>query len=165
MKIVIFRKKILVVLSVMVLIAFGANNIFAEEESTSTNQQDTEFKAGMVKLESILELHPDTQDLYTEYQNELSQLNTTTSDEGDDKETTVKKLKQKYISLLRNKIQGDLDQFTNSLDLDVLLIDNTIVNGNPDINPDNLSNITDLTQYLETYLSELNSTTTNSTEE
>lgn len=167
MKKVINRKKVLAILMTMVLMFVGTGYIHAEEGTTEENvsSMEVEYKVGMVKIESILELYPDTQDLYVMYQEELAQLETDVSAEenGEEEVAGLEELNQKYIVLLTDKIQDDLDQFTYNLGLDVLLIDNTIVSGDKDLNPEDFSEIIDVTQYLGTYLEESNSAT--STEE
>ncbi|MTI61389.1 MAG: hypothetical protein FH762_15665 [Firmicutes bacterium] len=143
-------KKILIVLMALVLMAIGANCIQAAEinNEESTNLQENEYKVGMVKLESILSLHPELEDLYIEYQEELAELTA----ENDSEIEAVEELKQKYIIQLIDRIQDDLEQFTSNLGLDSLVIDNTIVSGNLDLNLEELPNIQDVTGYLEEYL-------------
>ncbi|AZO94152.1 hypothetical protein D7D81_05830 [Halocella sp. SP3-1] len=147
-------KKILIVLMALVLMAVGANCIQAAEinNEESTNLQENEYKVGMVTLESILSLHPELEELYIEYQEELVELTAENDSEIED----VEELKQKYIIQLIDKIQDDLEQFTSNLGLDSLVIDNTIVSGNLDLNLDELPNIQDVTGYLEEYLTESN---------
>lgn len=147
-------KKILIVLMALVLMAVGANCIQAAEinNEESTNLQENEYKVGMVTLESILSLHPELEELYIEYQEELVEL----TGENDSEIEDVEELKQKYIIQLIDKIQDDLEQFTSNLGLDSLVIDNTIVSGNLDLNLDELPNIQDVTGYLEEYLTESN---------
>ncbi|QTL97069.1 hypothetical protein GM661_03285 [Iocasia frigidifontis] len=143
-------KKILIVLMALVLIAVGANCIQAAEinNEESTNLQENEYKVGMVTLESILSLHPELEELYIDYQEELAELTA----ENDSEIEEVEELKQKYIIQLIDKIQDDLEQFTSNLGLDSLVIDNTIVSGNLDLNLEELPNIQDVTGYLEEYL-------------
>ncbi|WP_164522127.1 hypothetical protein [Halocella sp. SP3-1] len=138
----------------LVLMAVGANCIQAAEinNEESTNLQENEYKVGMVTLESILSLHPELEELYIEYQEELVELTAENDSEIED----VEELKQKYIIQLIDKIQDDLEQFTSNLGLDSLVIDNTIVSGNLDLNLDELPNIQDVTGYLEEYLTESN---------
>lgn len=143
-------KKILIVLMALVLMAVGANCIQAAEinNEESTNLQENEYKVGMVTLESILSLHPELEELYIDYQEELAELTA----ENDSEIEEVEELKQKYIIQLIDKIQDDLEQFTSNLGLDSLVIDNTIVSGNLDLNLEELPNIQDVTGYLEEYL-------------
>lgn len=149
-------RKILVIFMTLVLMTVGVNCIHASETNNgeSSNLQENEYKVGIVTLESILSLHPELESLYQDYQEELEELENNASDEN--KAEDIQELKEKYIAQLSTKIQGELDQFTKKLGLDSLLIDNTIVSGNTDLNPEDLANIKDVTQYLETYLAKSN---------
>lgn len=147
-------KKILIVLMALVLMTVGANCIQAAEinNEESTNLQENEYKVGTLKLESILSLHPELEDLYTAYQEELAELTAENGSEVDGEVDGIEELKQKYIIQLIDRIPGDLEEFASNLDLDSLVIDNTIVSGNTDLDLEDLSNIEDVTPYLEKYL-------------
>lgn len=136
----------------MLILASGVVYIHAQEQKNEVANQNSKYKAGTIELGKLLEMHPDTQDIYQKYQEKLTQIKENNSE---DTETQIEQLNQEYISLVKNSIQNDLDQFVKEFGLDVLLVNNKIISGNQNISPEELTNVQDVSSYFMSYLNKV----------
>jgi hypothetical protein len=112
-----------------------------ESEQTENKNQENELKsdqqdstadtadktAGMIDFEKLIASHPETQEIYKEYQTEKEQI-----EEGKNKEENLEKLKNTYTYLVIKKTRADLEEFAEKNDLDLLVINDQVVVGEKD---------------------------------
>lgn len=152
-------KKSRVIAVLLIVLILGSGAVFAQDVDSDMGNApgaDTEkapVTAGRLALENVLQLHPETQDLYQKYTEDLAAIQ---ESGAEDMDSQITELNQKYIASVTDKIQADLDQFTENQKLDVLLINDTIVSGNQEIDPAQLADVPELSSEFENYLIESN---------
>lgn len=103
----------------------------AENKSTKTatdseNISDLNSKqaAGMINLEELMAVHPQTRELHNEYIAKKEKLQT-----NENSEENIEKLKENYSTLVIKKTESDLRKFAEKEDLQLLMVNDKVVFG------------------------------------
>lgn len=118
-----------------------------DQNSEEQNDENTAKKAaGMINFEELMAVHPETQEIYSEYQTEKEAIN-----EGENAEENLMKLKENYYPLVIKSTKPELAEFAASQNIDLLLVnDNPVVGEKTD--DQKLSEVEDLTDQFKNFL-------------
>jgi hypothetical protein len=98
----------------------------AETESAAKDSapDSADRNAGMVEFEELIAAHPETKEIYADYQADKEQLA-----EGENKEENLEKLNKTYTNLIIEKTRSDLEDFAEAEELDLLVVNDQLVLG------------------------------------
>jgi len=98
----------------------------AETESAAkdTAPDSADRNAGMIEFEELIAAHPETKEIYADYQADKEQLA-----EGENKEENLEKLNKTYTNLIIEKTRSDLEDFAEAEELDLLVVNDQLVLG------------------------------------
>ncbi|RAK12664.1 hypothetical protein C8C77_10735 [Halanaerobium saccharolyticum] len=118
------------------------NNDQAEQNEENTAEKTT----GMINFEELMAVHPQTQEIYNEYQLEKEEI-----ENGENTEENLMKLKEKYHQLVVEATKVDLEKFAASQNINLLLINDKVVLGEK-ADEQELTEVQDLTAEFKDFL-------------
>lgn len=118
-----------------------------DQNSEEQNDENTAKKAaGMINFEELMAVHPQTQEIYNEYQLEKEEI-----ENGENTEENLMKLKEKYHQLVVEATKVDLEEFAASQNINLLLVNDKVVLGEKD-DEQELTEVQDLTAEFKDFL-------------
>jgi hypothetical protein len=123
-----------------------AQNMDNQNTEEQNDGKTTAKKAGKINFEKLMEIHPKTQDLFSQYQLEKEEIN-----KGENVEENMMKLKEKYHQLVVEAAKVDLEEFAASQNIDLLLINDKVILGEKD-EAQEISELQDFTAVFNDFL-------------
>lgn len=159
--------KILAVLMAALLLTSGV--IYAQEAEENMGEQngtemmeEVQYRAGILDLETLLEMDPALKELAEEYQTKLAEI---TETDSETQEAEIQDLKTEYTALSINQTKIDFADFAEEYGLDILVINETAVYNPKELAPENITEFQNMRTYFKSYLDNQSQTAeTNDTE-